>query len=61
LPAITAISPNSGNTGGGTSVSISGSGFSQSVTVTFGGLPAIISFSNETSISLRTPPMPRAA
>jgi hypothetical protein len=55
LPAITSISPNSGNTGGGTSVSISGSGFGAGATVTFGGSTATINFINETQVSLTTP------
>jgi cytochrome c peroxidase len=56
LPAITSISPSSGNTGGGTFVTISGAGFSSGATVTFGGVPGTNSFSSDTGISVTTPP-----
>jgi IPT/TIG domain len=55
LPSITSISPSSGNTGGGTSVNISGSGFAQGATVTFGGVPATNVSASETSIFATTP------
>jgi hypothetical protein len=46
-PAITAISPNSGTTAGGTFVTFSGSGFTGATSVTFGG-------ANATSFSVQT-------
>src|SRR5262249_34892990 len=39
-PIISGVSPNSGSTSGGTSVTISGSGFATGATVTFGGTSA---------------------
>ena len=46
-PAITAVSPNTGSTLGGTPVTISGSNFIRVVSVTFGGVPA----TNVTTVS----------
>ena len=39
-PLVTAISPTSGPTGGGTTVTLTGHGFSSTTAVTFGGVPA---------------------
>ena len=55
-PAVSAVSPNSGTTNGGTSVTISGSGFSTGATVMIGGLPATnINVTNSASITATTP------
>jgi uncharacterized protein YhjY with autotransporter beta-barrel domain len=40
VPFTNSVSPNSGTTAGGTSVSITGSGFTAATSVTFGGTPA---------------------
>jgi hypothetical protein len=40
LPTITKLAPSSGSTAGGTAVTISGSGFASSASVSFGGTPA---------------------
>lgn len=54
-PTITTISPNSGPTTGGTSVSISGSGFQSGATVTFGGVGAQVTNVSSSSITVVTP------
>ncbi|MGA9768285.1 MAG: alkaline phosphatase family protein, partial [Blastocatellia bacterium] len=55
-PAISSISPNSGTTNGGTSATISGSGFTTGATVSFGGSPATnINVTNGASITATTP------
>ena len=55
-PAITAISPTSGSTGGGTAVTISGTHFTGATTVTIDGV-AVSSFTvdNDTTITATTP------
>jgi IPT/TIG domain len=53
--SITGVSPASGTTTGGTSVTISGSGFEAGATVTFGGVAASVSSISATSISAKTP------
>ncbi|REJ96181.1 MAG: hypothetical protein DWQ34_04640 [Planctomycetota bacterium] len=56
IPAISSVTPNSGQTTGGTAVTISGSGFAAGATVTFGGVPATgVTVSSSTSISCVTP------
>ena len=55
-PAVTSISPSSGPMGGGTSVTITGSGFVSGATVTNGGAAATgVTFVNSTSITAITP------
>jgi len=54
-PTITSISPNSGPTTGGTSVTINGSGFQSGATVTFGGVPAQITTVSGSAITAATP------
>jgi len=55
-PAISAIAPNSGAATGGTSVTISGSGFSTGATVMIGGSPATnVNVTSSTSITATTP------
>jgi hypothetical protein len=56
-PAVTSISPTSGPTAGGTAVTITGSNFSSSATVTFGSAPATnVVIKSSTSITATTPP-----
>ncbi|MFN2531074.1 MAG: IPT/TIG domain-containing protein [Pyrinomonadaceae bacterium] len=55
-PTITSLNPNTGSTSGGTSVSISGSGFVNGANVSFGGTPATnVTFVSSTNISALTP------
>ena len=53
--SITGVSPSSGTTAGGTSGTISGSGFEAGATVTFGGVTATVSAVSATSMSAITP------
>lgn len=54
--SITAVSPNTGTTAGGTSVTISGAAFQPGATVTFGALPATnVTVVNATTITATTP------
>ncbi len=55
-PTVTGISPNSGSTSGGTSVTITGTGFLTGATVTLGGTPATsVTVVSSTSITATTP------
>ncbi len=55
-PTVTAISPASGTTSGGTSVTITGTGFSAGATVTLGGTAATgVTVVSSTSITATTP------
>jgi hypothetical protein len=55
-PTVTSISPNSGPTGGGTSVTITGTNFQTGATVRIGGSPATsVNVANSTSITAVTP------
>ena len=55
-PTVTSVAPNSGPTGGGTTVTISGANFVSGATVTFGGTPATgVSVSSSTSMTAVTP------
>jgi hypothetical protein len=55
-PTISAISPTSGTTSGGTSVTITGTGFSSGATVTLGGTSATnVAVVSSTSITATTP------
>jgi IPT/TIG domain len=57
LPAITSISPSSGPTGGGTAVTIQGSGFTGATAVLFGGASATgIAVEGDTVIVATSPP-----
>jgi hypothetical protein len=54
--AVTAVSPNTGTSFGGTTLTITGTGFSTGVTVTVGGTPATdVTFNSSTSITAKTP------
>ena len=55
-PAVTGISPSSGSTAGGTSVTITGTGFAGATSVTMGGIPATnVAVVNSTTITCTTP------
>lgn len=55
-PTATSVTPNSGPTGGGTTVTISGANFVSGATVTFGGTPATgVSVPSSTSMTAVTP------
>lgn len=55
VPSIITITPDSGSTLGGTSVTISGTEFSTATSVTFGGVPAAFGVINSTTIVAITP------
>jgi hypothetical protein len=55
-PTVTAISPNSGSVSGGTSVTITGTGFVTGATVSIGGASATaVTFGSATSLTATTP------
>lgn len=54
-PVITALTPPSGPSGGGTAVKITGTGFATGATVTFGGTKATITNVASTTIDVTTP------
>ncbi len=54
-PTVTAVSPNSGSTAGGTSVTITGTGFAATPTVSFGGAAATRTFVNSTTLTATAP------
>jgi fibronectin type 3 domain-containing protein len=55
-PVVTSVTPSSGTTAGGTSVTIAGSGFQPAATVTFGGAAATnVIVVNATTITATTP------
>jgi len=56
LPTVSSVSPNSGTTGGGTAVTITGANFAAAATVTFGGTGATnVVVVNSTTITATTP------
>ncbi|WP_416193271.1 IPT/TIG domain-containing protein [Nitrobacter sp. TKz-YC01] len=56
LPTITSVTPNTGPTTGGTSVTITGTNFTGATSVTFGGAPATgVTVVNDTAITATTP------
>jgi hypothetical protein len=55
-PTITAVSPSSGLSTGGESVTISGTNLAGATSVTFGGAAATITANSATSITVTTPP-----
>ena len=56
VPTITSVAPNTGSTAGGTSVVITGTGFTGATSVTFGGTAATtFTVTSDTSISATTP------
>jgi hypothetical protein len=59
VPTVTAISPNTGSTEGGTSVTLTGTDFTGATSVTIGGAAATnISVVNSTTITCTTPAQP---
>jgi large repetitive protein len=54
-PTVTGVSPGAGPTGGGTTVTISGTGFSGATAVKFGVTPASFSINSSTSITATSP------
>lgn len=55
-PSVSSVSPNSGATAGGTSVTVTGTGFSSGATVTFGGAAATaVTVASPASITATTP------
>jgi hypothetical protein len=61
-PTLTALSPASGPAGGGTTVTLTGSGFVTGTTVTFGGAPASgVTIISSTSMTAMTPARPAGA
>ena len=57
-PAVTSVSPKSGFTSGGIFVIISGSGFTGTGTVDFGGTSVLFVVNSDTSITAKTPAAP---
>ena len=56
-PVLKSISPNSGTSNGGNSVTLSGTNFGPGATVSFGGIPATnVNVVNNTTITVTTPP-----
>ena len=55
-PRVTTISPTSGTKAGGTSVTITGSGFSNATAVDFGGVSAVMTVDSGTEITATSPP-----
>jgi hypothetical protein len=55
-PAISAVSPSTGFTTGGTAVTVTGTGFTGATAVDFGGISATFTVSNDTSIAATSPP-----
>jgi hypothetical protein len=56
-PVVSAVTPNSGPTAGGTSIQVTGTGFQQGLTLTFGSAPALnVHVVNGSTISATTPP-----
>lgn len=54
-PVVTSINPASGSSSGGTSVTITGSGFTGATSVTFGGVAATFNFVSDSSITATSP------
>ncbi|MBT0770667.1 IPT/TIG domain-containing protein [Kineosporia sp. J2-2] len=56
-PTVSAISPSAGPVGGGTTVTVTGTGFTGATSVSFGGVPAagVIAVSSDTSITAVAP------
>jgi hypothetical protein len=54
-PGVTGLSPGSGITAGGTSVTLTGKNFVAGATVSFGGVAAVVTSVNATTIAAKTP------
>ncbi|MGE3164552.1 MAG: IPT/TIG domain-containing protein [Planctomycetota bacterium] len=55
LPTVTSVFPGAGDVAGGTTITITGSGFEAGVSVTIGGAPATVGSTSATSISCVSP------
>jgi murein tripeptide amidase MpaA len=55
LPAVTGIAPNFGPLAGGTSVAVTGAGFTGATSVTFGAIGATFTLNSDTSIATTSP------
>jgi hypothetical protein len=56
-PTVTAVSPSTGPTSGGTSVTVTGTGFTGATSVTFGGYPGThLTVINDTTLTVTSPP-----
>jgi serine/threonine protein kinase len=55
-PAVTGVSPDSGGTAGGTTVSITGTGLAGATGVTFGGVAGRITADSNTQVTVTSPP-----
>jgi eukaryotic-like serine/threonine-protein kinase len=56
LPAVTGVSPDSGSTAGGTTVTITGTGLADATVVRFGGVAGTITADSATRITVTSPP-----
>ncbi len=56
LPAVTRVSPDSGTTMGGTTVTITGTGLAGATGVSFGAAAAVITADSDTQITVTSPP-----
>jgi hypothetical protein len=54
-PSVTGVSPNTGDSGGGTAVTVTGSGFTGATAVSFGGVAASFTVNSDTSLSATAP------
>ncbi|MEV7471813.1 IPT/TIG domain-containing protein, partial [Streptomyces kronopolitis] len=57
-PTIGTIDPNSGPASGGTAVTVTGTNFTTTQSVTFGATPAPFSVINDSTLSVVSPPTP---
>jgi disulfide oxidoreductase YuzD len=55
IPTVSAISPSGGSTAGGTSVAITGTNFTSDAAVSFGGVPAAVTYHSATSLTAVSP------
>ncbi len=56
VPTIDALAPTAGPTAGGNAITIIGTGFTPTSTVSFGGTPAAVTFVSDTEITVLAPP-----
>ncbi|NBM19387.1 IPT/TIG domain-containing protein [Streptomyces sp. GC420] len=56
VPTVTAVAPDEGSTSGGTAVTVTGTGLTNTTSVTFGGNPAPFTVISDTAVSAVTPP-----
>lgn len=60
-PTLSLVSPNNGSTAGATSVTLTGSGFTGTTSVTFGGTPAAFTVQSDSAVAVTTPAHPAGA